>query len=76
MYTCDYNEFAAHMGKQYGERQFSEGFAIINKYKELIYSEEGEEKLVKMMRHLFKTDDLIRGFLNFCTSYIIVQNYS
>lgn len=48
----------------------------MTKYKDLIYSEEGEERLVKMLSHLFASDDLIRGFLNFCTSYIIVQNYS
>jgi len=42
----------------------------------LIYTEEGEEQLVKMLKALFKGDDVIRGFLNFCTSYIIVQNYS
>lgn len=49
---------------------------MINKYKDLIYSEEGEERLVGLMKHLFATEELIRGFLNFCTSYIIVQNYS
>lgn len=76
MYTCDFAEFASHMVKQYGDQQFKEGFALISKYKDYIYSEEGEEHLVKMLKHLFATEDLIRGFLNFCTSYIIVQNYS
>jgi len=42
----------------------------------LIFSEEGEAVLVNKLRHLFKEEDLIRGFINFCTSYIIVQNYS
>ena len=64
------------MGKQYGDREFGEGFAIVTKYKELIYSEEGEEQLVRFLKHLFPAEDTIRGFLNFCTSYIIVQNYS
>ena len=49
---------------------------MVTKYKELIYTEEGEEQLVSMLKHLFKTEEMIRGFLNFCTSYIIVQNYS
>jgi hypothetical protein len=49
---------------------------VISKHKDLIYTEEGEETLVSMLRHLFKSEDVIRGFLNFCTSYIIVQNYS
>jgi hypothetical protein len=42
----------------------------------MIYTEEGEEQLIKLLSPLFKTDELIRGFLNYCTSYMIVQNYS
>lgn len=76
LYNCDFSGFAAHMSKQYGEQQFNEGFAIITKYKEYIYSEEGEEALVQKLKHLFANEELIRGFLNFCTSYMIVQNYS
>lgn len=76
LYTCDFSEFSAHMGTQYGKEAFAKGFEIISKRKELIYTEEGEEQLVGLLRHLFKTEDVIRGFLNFCTSYIIVQNYS
>ena len=64
------------MGTQYGKEAFAKGFEIISKRKELIYTEEGEEQLVGLLRHLFKSEDVIRGFLNFCTSYIIVQNYS
>lgn len=76
LYTCDFAEFANHMAAQYGREQFAKGYDVIQKNKDLIYTEEGEEQLVKMLRHLFKSDDVIRGFLNFCTSYIIVQNYS
>ncbi len=64
------------MAKQYGEQQFREGFAIISRYKDLIYTEEGEEQLVGMMVSIFASEDIIRGFINFCTSYLIVQNYS
>ena len=41
-----------------------------------MYTEEGEERLLEMMKHLFAQEDMLKGFLNFCTSYIIVQNYS
>ena len=64
------------MAIQYGKEPFTKGFEIISRNKELIYTEEGEEELVSKLKHLFKTQELIRGFLNFCTSYIIVQNYS
>lgn len=76
LYTCDFAEFSSHMSQQYGKDGFTKGFEVISRNKELIYTEEGEEQLVSMLRHLFKTEDMIRGFLNFCTSYIIVQNYS
>ena len=76
LFTCDFAGFAAHMVKQYGETQFNEGFAIVTRNKQLVYTEEGEEVLVQKLKHLFASEDTIRGFLNFCTSYIIVQNYS
>ena len=76
LYSCSFEDFAQHMSKQYGAQQFQEGFAIMNKYKEFIYSEEGETMIVNKLRHLFSSEDMIRGFINFCTSYIIVQNYS
>ena len=55
LYTCDFVEFSNHMAIQYGKEPFSKGFEIISKYKELIYTEEGEEELVAMLKHLFKT---------------------
>ena len=76
LYTCDFAEFSNHMAAQYGREAFARGFEIISKNKELIYTEEGEEQLVAMLKSMFKGEDVIRGFLNFCTSYIIVQNYS
>ena len=76
LYGCDFSKFSSYMSKQYGEQQFNEGFAIMSKYKDYIYTEEGESKLVKLLRHIFATEDLALGFINFCTSYIIVQNYS
>jgi hypothetical protein len=76
LYTCDFEEFSNHMSTQYGREQFTKGFQIISKNKEMIYTEEGEEQLIKLLSPLFKTDELIRGFLNYCTSYMIVQNYS
>lgn len=53
LYTCDFAEFANHMSQQYGKEQFAKGFDIISKNKELIYYEEGEERLVQMLKTLF-----------------------
>lgn len=36
--------------------------------------DDGEEKLVKMLNKLFSNEDTIRGFINFCTTFLIVQN--
>jgi hypothetical protein len=63
------------MSKQYGAQQFKDGFALITKNKPLIYSEDGEKKLITLLKHIFASEDLLKGFLDFCTSYIIVQNY-
>ena len=70
--SCDYNEFSSLMSKQYGQQQFTEGFAVMNRHKDLILSEEGEEKLVNLLKRLFTTEDLTRGFINLCISYMIV----
>lgn len=76
LYNCNFEEFANHMSQQYGRESFTKGFQLISSNKNLIYTEEGEEQLINMLRPFFKSEDLIRGFLNFCTSYMIVQNYS
>jgi len=46
----------------------------MNKYKDMIFTEEGEDSLVKMLGRLFASEDLTRGFINYCISFIIVQN--
>jgi hypothetical protein len=48
----------------------------MTRYKDYIYSDEGEAMLVTKLKHLFTENDIILGFINLCTSYIIVQNYS
>ena len=42
LYTCDFEQFAAQMSKQYGKDSFTKGYQIITKNKELIYTEEGD----------------------------------
>lgn len=72
--SCDINQFGAYMSKQYGATQFTKGFQIVKSNQDLIYVDDGEEQLVKLLQHLFKNEDLIRGFMNFCTTFLIVQN--
>lgn len=40
----------------------------------MIYEENGEEKLIDMLKHLFPDVDSTKRFLNFCTTFLIVQN--
>lgn len=72
--SCSEKEFGLYMAKQYGTMQFTRGFEIIKSHQELIYQDDGEEQLVKLLRTLFTTEDTIRGFINFCTTFLIVQN--
>ena len=74
IFGLDYSEFAKKMSDQYGGRQFQEGFALISKHKDLIYTEEGENQLVQMVKRIFGSEELTKGFLNYCISFMIVQN--
>ena len=70
--SCDFKEFGDYMSKQYGSTQFEKGFSIVKQNQDLIYMDQGEEQLVQLLRALFHTEDTIRGFINFCTTYLIV----
>lgn len=72
--SCNYNEFAKYMINQYGEQGFNQGFRTIKDQQTLIYEENGEEKLISMLKGLFKDEDTTKRFINFCTTYLIVQN--
>ena len=59
---------------QYGEEQFTKGFEIIKSYRNVLY-EDGESKLAEMLKDLdFESEESLKGFINFCTTYLIVQN--
>ena len=36
--------------------------------------DDGEDQLIGHLSHLFPGRDQCRGFINFCTTYLIVQN--
>lgn len=72
--SCDFADFAAYMSRQYGQAQFAEGFNIVKGKQDLIYQDDGEEQMVRLLGHLFGDQDTCRGFINFCTTYLIVQN--
>jgi hypothetical protein len=62
------------MSQQYGDKQFRIGYEICKSHQDLVYVDDGEEQMVLLLKHLFASEDEIRGFLNFCTTYLIVQN--
>lgn len=62
------------MSKQYGAVQYQKGFEIVKSNQDLCYLDDGEDQLVKLLSPLFKNEDQIRGFINFCTTFMIVQN--
>ena len=72
---CEFDEFAAYMSKQFGEGQFQNGFEIIKKNRHVAYEINGEQRLRDMLGHLkWDSDDAAASFINFCTTYLIVQN--
>lgn len=42
---CEFDEFAAYMSNQYGEKQFQEGFQIIKANRNMVYEDNGDLKL-------------------------------
>ena len=60
---------------QYGDNQFNQGYEIIKQNRNVLYEDQGEAKLASMLGHLkFADEEQMKGFINFCTTYLIVQN--
>lgn len=73
--SCEFAEFEKYMTSQYGEKQFKDGYELIRQNRNIIYQDGGEEMLCEMLAPLGFADlDQLKGFINFCTTYLIVQN--
>ncbi len=72
--SCNIQEFSAYMSKLYGAVKFKQGFEIVKANQALVYCDDGEAEMMKLLDHLFQTDDQIKGFLNFVTTFLIVHN--
>ena len=60
---------------QYGLEQFQSGFRIIKQNRAVAYEENGDQKLADMLSGLkFADAEALKSFINFCTTYLIVQN--
>ena len=69
----EFEEFKVFMVNQYGDQQFSQGFDLIKKNRSVLYEENGEAKLGKMLEPLgFQTPKALSEFINMCTTYLIV----
>ena len=72
---CELQEFQQYMIGQYGNKQFTDGFDMIKSNRNVAYEVNGEQKLMDMLKPLnFQDDEAIRGFINFSTTFLIVQN--
>ena len=72
--SCDFPQFAEYMSKQYGTAAFKQGFQIVQSQQDLMYAVDGEDRLLQLLKPHFSDEDSARGFINFCTTYLIVQN--
>jgi len=59
------------MAKQYGAKQFDEGFKIIRAKQDLIYADDGEEQLIALLGKILPADQ-VQGFIHFCTTFLII----
>ena len=70
---CEFSEFKEYMIKQYGEKQFSEGFEILQENRKVAFEINGEQKLMEMLNHLdFANEDAKKTFIDFSTTYLVV----
>ena len=72
--SCEFPQFKAFMGEKYGADVFDQGFAIIKQNQDIIFEDNGEQRLTQQLSSLLPDGDLCSGFINYCTTYLIVQN--
>ena len=72
--ACEFNEFAAYMSKTFGEPQFKQGYLLIKSNRDILYADNGEQKLAEMLLPLgFDSFETVKKFINFSITYLIVQ---
>ena len=72
--SCDLAQFTEHMVKKFGQDSFNQGFEVIKANNALIFENNGEEALMSLIGSYFGDEDSARSFLNYCTTFMIVQN--
>ena len=72
--SCEFPEFKAFMSEKYGGPAFDQGFAMIKASQDVIFEDNGEQQLRAQLTPLFPDVDMCSGFINYCTTYLIVQN--
>ena len=72
--SCEFPEFRQFMTEKYGSQQFDQGFSVVKAHQDIIFEENGERQLIQQLTPIFPDQDLCSGFINYCTTYLIVQN--
>ena len=72
--SCEFPEFRTFMSNKYGAEVFDQGFQIIRAQQDMIFEDGGEQQLIEQLNPLFSDPDMTSGFINYCTTYLIVQN--
>ena len=72
--SCEFPQFKAFMSEKYGGDVFDQGFAPIKANQDVIFEDNGEQQLTQQLSSLLPDADLCAGFINYCTTYLIVQN--
>ena len=70
--SCEFPQFKAFMSEKYGAAVFDQGFQIIKSHQDVIFEDNGEAQLMQQLGPLFPDQDLCSGFINYCTTYLIV----
>ena len=68
--SCAFPEFRTFMSEKYGANQFDQGFAIIKANQDVIFENDGEQRLIEQLSPLFADADLCSGFINLSLIHI------
>ena len=70
--SCGPDEFEAEMIARFGEEMFAEGFDILKNNKSLIYENEGEGQLEKLLGEFTSDGEKLRLFIDMCCTYMLL----
>ena len=70
--TCSLEEFQKYMTGKYGEKQFKEGFSIIEVNSRIVYAQDGDGRLAVKLKDVdFSETERLQEFIKEASFYVV-----